>query len=175
MKAGKFLSVILTAVLFIGLTDTLKAQQKEIAMNQIPKQVVVAIQSDFPGWNINKTKWYLDSEETQEWAPQLTNINRYIVKGKGNNYRVHAVYNKNGKLLYSKTIGKKIPLPKAIRDKIAKDEAFAGWTITGDKEVMRNFREDKKTYTVYFKRDGKKMSQRFDWNGKKLKKRILGK
>lgn len=155
----------------ILIASPLKAQKTEISINQIPQAVVKAIQTDFPAWDINKTKWYAYDQDTGDWAPIIEdkNINRYVVEAKGDNYKVQAVYDKTGKLRYSKTTISDSALPKAILDKLATDE-YKGWNLVGTQEVIRNFKEDKKTFKVYLQQDSKKKTEYFDRMGNKVKR-----
>lgn len=172
----KKLTFIFTILLLIslGISELSYAQKKEMTKDQIPSQIITAIQSDFPSWDMNNTKWYVDSKDIQEWAPLDENIDRYIVEATGKNYKTHAVYDNKGKLRYSKTTMKDIPLPKAIRDKLASDDEFAGWQLTGNQEVIRNFKADRKTYTLHLEKDGKKKTVHFNRMGEKVKRLNLG-
>lgn len=170
----------LTKVLILGiffsfmmLPNLLKAQRTELNMSQIPQAVVDAIQTDFPTWDINKTKWYAYSQDMSEWAPADDGIQYYAVDANGENFKVRAIYTSKGKLRYSKTTIKNSALPHTILNKIKTDEEYKGWTITGTQEVIRDFKEDKKTFKVSIEKDGKKKTVYFDRMGNKVKRRGL--
>ncbi|SMO49161.1 hypothetical protein [Fodinibius sediminis] len=161
-------------LLFLAVSVPLKAQKKELNQNQIPQAIVRAIHTDFPSWDMNQTKWYTSGQETRNWTP-LQGADHYVVEGTGRNYKVRAVYSKHGKLRYSKTTITDAPLPRAIMDKLDSEEEYKGWKVTGDQEVIRDFREDRKTYKVYLQRNGEKKSVYFDPMGNKVRRaRLLG-
>lgn len=169
----KKLTLIADACLILMMmiiTESAIAQKKAVSEDQIPPQIIAAIQSDFPAWDMSKTQWYLDNEDIQEWAPRDETIDRYVVEMTGRNFKAHAVYDNMGKLRYSKTVAKDIALPPALLKKIANDPDLKGWEIVGDKEVVRDFRADKKTFKVYFEKDGDKKSEYFDSQGNKVKR-----
>ncbi|WP_142713501.1 hypothetical protein [Fodinibius sediminis] len=151
-------SVIAFVVLLIlsSIAGPLKAQA-ELKAEQVPTEIVKSIQTDFPCWDITKTKWYSYGMRTRGWAPiNKAEVDHYVVEVSGKNYRVHAVYEKDGKLRYSKMTISDAPIPRAILDKIASEKEYKGWKVTGDQEIIRNFREDQKIYHVHLERDGDK-------------------
>jgi hypothetical protein len=172
----KMLSVykISVLLLILSISNIVYAQKKELNPNNIPSTVMNAIKTDFPTWNIDKTKWYAYDASTLDWAPIEGEFSSYIVQARGNNYTVMAVYDETGKLRYSKAILKNIVLPTSITEKLATDDAYQGWRVTGDQEIIRNFKEDRKTYKVTLAKDGKKKSVYFDRMGKEMKKPFLG-
>lgn len=167
------ITTVCFAVLYIGFANTTSAQRKEIKKEQVPTAIINALQIDFPTWNIENTKWYADNQEVQEWAPLIDEkVNRYIVEASGQNYKIHAVYNNRGKLRYSRTIIKDTALPRPILTRLASDEEYKEWTLTGNQEVIRNFKEDTQVFKVYLEKDGEKKMYRFNRQGERVKRRI---
>lgn len=174
MKVHIFLILSMLLVLSIADISNAQNQRREITQKEIPEAVVMAIQADFPMWDMKMTKWYTDSKETQGWAPRHNAIRRYVVGVKGKNYRVRAVYDDTGKLLYSRTIASNVVLPRAILKKISADPELKSWKITKNKEFIRDYRQDKRIYRVYFEKDGKRRTQHFDRMGNKVKRARMG-
>lgn len=172
MNKRMIITVVCFAVLYIGFADKASAQRKEIKKEQVPTAIINAIQIDFPAWNMENTKWYADNQEVKEWAPLDENVNRYIVEASGKNYKIHAVYNNKGKLRYSKTTIKDSALPRPILNRLASDEEYKGWALTGSQEVIRDFKEDTQVFKVYLEKDGDTKTFRFNRQGERVKRRI---
>ncbi|MGM0586908.1 MAG: hypothetical protein ACQETE_00695 [Bacteroidota bacterium] len=168
------LSKLIAFITLLLFSTFAEAQKRELDQKNIPSVILTAIQSDFPTWSMDNTKWYSYDRATSEWAPMKGDFDSYVVEAKGKGYTIRAIYDETGKLRYSKATMKNAALPTAITQKIAADEAYQGWTITGNQEVIRNFKEDQKTYKVTLAKDGKKKTVYFDRMGNEKKRPFLG-
>lgn len=171
--SNTLLAVFFSFIAIAVIVGPVNAQKQALTKEDIPQAVIVAIQTDFPAWDINKTQWFGYNRETGKWAPVEDGMMHYVVEAKGKNYETRAVYNKKGKLRYSKTVFKNVRLPKAIQDRLASQE-YAGWTLTGNQEVIKNFKEDKKYFKVYLQKDGKKKTVYFNRVGELTKRFPIG-
>lgn len=172
-RSVSYLGILLGFMAFLLIAEPVTAQKQQLTKEDIPEPVIAAIQTDFPAWDMNKTQWFGYNRETGKWAPVEDGMMHYVVEARGENYETRAVYNEMGKLRHSKTVIKDVRLPKAIQDKLASQE-YAGWTLTGNQEVIRNFREDRKYFKVNLQKDGKKKTVYFNRSGEKAKRFPIG-
>lgn len=166
--------LILMSVLSTGVVYSQGIETVEVSSKELPEAVLSAIETDFPYWT--NIQWFVYDNGLHEWANIKTKMNHsgtepeyYVAKGTGRNITSHAVYRKNGTLLRSKTVIKNTALPRPIQKVISTE--YAGWNITGDEEVIRNFDDNRKYYKVLIEKDGENQTLYFDPMGKKVNRR----
>lgn len=154
----RFFFVNLILVFFLIQTGTLKAQD-EIKKEKLPKSVVNAIETDFISCS-DKISWQVFDES-------IRNPDQYVATASGRNVSCEAVYDKNGKLIRSKTIMSNVKLPAEVHAAIKQE--YPGWRITGDQAVIRNFNENTKYYQIYIENEAESKSVFYNATGKSIK------
>lgn len=139
-------------------SGTLEARTVEISKEDVPQSVVNAIETDYLSCKEN-VSWRLDDKRT--------NVDRYVATAKGQNITCEAVYDKNGKLIRSKTVANNVKLPSTVLETIKSE--YPGWRITGDQAVIRNFDNNTKYFEIYLEKEGSSMTVFYNTTGKKVK------
>ena len=155
------------------------AQNSEIRIKaretEIPVAIVEAFKTDYLG------------AKADEWAivPAIIvgeeyivsgydNLNgekptSYLVKIKGTNLRGEAVYDKNGKLMYSKEVIKDVALPAVVRNAVG--AKYPGYSFIKDQETIKQGKSDFIHYRVIIEKGKEKMALAVDASGKILKEK----
>ncbi|WP_340107095.1 hypothetical protein [Rhodohalobacter sp. 8-1] len=90
---------------------------------------------------------------------------KYVVEGKSKNEELYAEYNgSNGNLIKATVIQRNIILPRNIMAEITTGD-YNGWTMVGNKRVIKNFMKDTIEYEVVMMKDGELRIEYFDSNG----------
>lgn len=135
--------------------DNLKAQDEGQKEN-LPESVVSAIETDFISC-ADKISWQVVETEPQQ----------YTVKAEGRNISCEAVYDRNGRLIRSRTTMTDVKLPPAVHKELKSE--YPEWTITGDQAVMRNFDENTKKFEIYLEKEDESITVYYDIAGKEVK------
>ena len=155
------------------------AQNSEIRIKaretEIPVAIVEAFKTDYLG------------AKADEWAivPAIIvgeeyivsgydNLNgekptSYLVKIKGTNLRGEAVYDKNGKLMYSKEAIKDVALPAVVRTAVG--AKYPGYSFINDQEIIKQGKSNFIHYRVIIEKGKEKMALAVDASGKILKEK----
>lgn len=75
------------------------------------------------------------------------NNNRFVLTGSGHKLDMTATYNKDGHLVKSLLTMQDIRIPRAIQQYIYSDK-FAGWTMTGNEKIVKDFDPYQTEYKV---------------------------
>lgn len=151
-------------VLFPGFVH---AQMAALNKSEVPPGVLKAIETDFPNLDPSKIEWYSYDQNMEDWAPVNDPSEHYVVRATGKDYKMRAVYDGTGKLLYSKATVKNTALPSSILDNIEGGQ-YKGWAVVGDQEVIRDFSQNKKYFRVNLESQGKKAVLYFDHLGNQM-------
>lgn len=90
---------------------------------------------------------------------------KYVIEGKSKNEEMYAEYNgMNGNLIKATVIQRNIILPRNIIAEITTGD-YSGWTMIGNKRVIKNFWKDTIEYEVVMMKDGELRIEYFDSNG----------
>ena len=155
------------------------AQNSEIRMKaretEIPVAIVEAFKTDYLG------------AKADEWAivPAIIVGEEYIVSGydnlngekptsyvvriKGEKIKGEAVYDQNGKLMYSKEVIKDTALPVAVRNAVW--QKYPGYAIVKDQETIKEGKSNFIHYRVIIEKGKEKMALAVDASGKILKEK----
>ncbi len=171
---------LLTSVaMTLAIVTTIHAQSAQVKIKvkeaEIPVSVVESFKKDFAGG------------QAQEWdiVPAAIVGEEYVVTGydnldgekptsyavilKGTNTRGEALYDKNGKLKYSKEVIKDTALPVAIRNAVM--EKYPGFAFIKDQETIKEGRSNFIHYRVVISKDKEKKALAVNENGKILREK----
>lgn len=151
-------------------TLTLKAVKK----GEEPKEVMDAIKQDFPQAIAAVLAFLPDKLYGEKWSIDLTDNldgdtpNFYQVNLKEKNQSYQAVYDKTGKVLYSKTVIEQAKLPKEVMATVS--AKYPGWNIVKDTEKITVKQGGaKEVFRVEIKQEKKRRSLFLDYGGKLIK------
>ena len=90
---------------------------------------------------------------------------KFVVEGKAKNEEMYAEYDgSNGNLIKATVIQRNIRLPKSIFLELTTED-YKGWTMVGNKRVIKNFAKSSIEYEVVMMKDGELRIEYFDSNG----------
>ena len=171
VPVGLFISLFLLIS-----TGMIYAQKKELDKSDVPQSVVKAIETDFPRWE--EINWYAFDEIANQWAAikkqgKVRGVmpDYYVASASGRNISIEAVYDKNGKLIRSKTVIKNVKLPEPIMSSV-KDE-YPDWRIVSDQVVIRDFDKNKKYFQVMIRKENNEKTIYYNAQGNKVKRRNI--
>lgn len=132
--------------------------QQQVEKKDVPARVVNAIEKD-----------YLSCKENISWFVSESNItpSEYVVTSKGKGITCESHYDKNGRLLWAKTVLIDTKIPAPILQAIIAD--YPDWEVTGDRAVIHNFDEHTKKFEVAITKDRETQYLYYSADGKKLK------
>lgn len=90
---------------------------------------------------------------------------KYVIEGKTKNEELYAEYDgSNGNLIKATVIQRNIILPRNISVELTTGD-YKGWTMIGNKRVIKDFMRDSIEYEVVMMKDGELRIEYFDANG----------
>lgn len=177
--------LILIPVISLFVLSGAVAQQLDIeeiqysVKNNVPQEVLDAVESDYPGMNIQEhllspsvsLEEELKKQKQIENLPEIYPVYYALIKGK--EYEKKADYNKEGKLISSTETIKNVALPRAVLNTIGRE--YNGWLVTKNQaERYTSSTYNNVLYEVWLKNGRKKQQLTIDATGKILVKKRSG-
>lgn len=102
------------------------------------------------------------------WNVKLINIDppnpsHFVLQSTGNYIHMHAVYDKDGRLIEGELRLMDVALPKHILEEIFQN--FSGWKITANEKYVRDFDREKTEYKVILQNGSRKQTLYFGRDG----------
>jgi hypothetical protein len=140
---------------------SLEARTVEVAKDDLPQTVVNTIETDFFRCKDNIT-WRLNDKKST--------VDHYVATAQGKNVTCEAIYDKNGRLISSKTIVVDVKLPRPVLQTLVTD--YPGWKITGDKAFIRNFDSSTQYFEIYLEKEGETQTVYYNALGEKVNPQV---
>ena len=178
-KINTMKKILSLVAMTFAIMTTIHAQSAQVKIKvkeaEIPVSVVESFKKDFRGG------------QAEEWdiVPAAIVGEEYVVSGfdnldgekptsyaviiKGTNTRAEAVYDKNGKLKYSKEVIKDTALPVAIRNAVTKK--YPGFALISDQETIKEGRSNFIHYRIIIEKGKEKKALAVNESGKILREK----
>jgi hypothetical protein len=164
-------SIVLTSCIFVAATLQLSAQQTYQTADVIVEtvQTPLAIHTGnftcFRNLNCLTRENILNTRNLVKKASNNRNTNHIVIEGSSKNEDLHAVYNRDGRLIKATVLQRNIPLPASIRNLLISED-FQGWTMIGNELKVKDFKEDRMEYKVVLMRAQEVRVEYFDGKGR---------
>jgi hypothetical protein len=174
---------IVTCMCFVAAMVMAQAQTEVLTLEAVkkgaePKEVMDAIKQDFPKAIVGDLNFLPSLMYGEHWSADLKDNlngaapNHYQVSLREKNERFTAAYDKNGKLLSTKTIIKDGALPSEITKTIV--SKYPTWKIVNDREkIIYKNGVLKEAYRIQISEDKMHRILFFDGSGKLIKDVLL--
>jgi hypothetical protein len=134
--------------------DVIPVETLTLKKEQIPQAIVKSVAVDFSTgqpvtwgkfpYNLENYGWVVN----QGTAGEKPDHYEVLIKAKDGS-DVYAVYNADGTIIETRSVYKNIPVPAEVTASLAKSK-YSDWTIIGDKELIKYFK-DKKNIEEHFR------------------------
>jgi len=152
---------IVTTLVLVGFVFQLFAQdvifEAKVKKEEVPAVVVAAVEKDFPDYVVEEysvvpVEFIEEDVIVDRGIKSNDDYDTFQISLKNKNERITATYTKDGKLISTFAYGKNVPLPKSVRDAVAK--AFPKWAFIEDTYKMVSYSNGKKNerYKVIIKK-----------------------
>lgn len=126
--------------------DALAKSDKKAYLNAI-------VEEDYPYLNTLsclENGYFADRWKTNFRLRNLSqnNVTHYVLKGRGSNIEVEAMYDHEGNLIEATLISKDTQIPVPILRYIYSDEEFAGWVMVSNEKIVKDFDSYQTEYRV---------------------------